>query len=113
MRIAQSTSHTPNTISPPKTTRAITRTYQCPNATTLDPPLGGRWLQAARRDLRPAVVGFGLRRRGPRGCGLGPLGDGRHLAIGRVDDGVHLPALDRFFGLQVLRQLDELVAALR
>src|ERR1700736_16975 len=113
MRIAQSTSHTPNTISAPKTTRAITRTYQCPNATTLYPPLGGRRLQAAGRDLGTAVVGLRLGRRGARGFGLGPLGNGRHLAVGRVDDGIHLPALDGFLGLEVLRKLDELVAALR
>src|ERR1700730_765037 len=113
MRIAQSTSHTPNTISAPKTTRAITRTYQCPNATTLDPPLSGRRLQAAGRDLGTTVVGLRLAGGRARRFGLGPLGDWRYLAVGRVDDGIHLPALDGFFGLQVLRELDELVAALR
>src|SRR5205823_14400987 len=75
--------------------------------------LRGRWLQAAGRDLGPAVVGLGLRRRRAGRFGLGPLRDRRHLAVGRVDDSVHLPSLDRFFGLEVLRKLDELVAALR
>src|SRR5207244_7530334 len=74
--------------------------------------LRGRWLQAAGRNLGAAVIGLGLRRRRARRFGLGPLRDRRHLAVRRVDDGVHLPALDRFFGLQVLRELHELVAAL-
>src|SRR3984893_17003160 len=113
MRIAQSTSHTANTINAAKTTRTITRTYQCAKDSTPYPPLCRRRLQAAGRDLGTAVVGLRLRRRRARRFGLGPLGNRRHLAVGRVDDGVHLPALDRFLGLQVLRELDELVAALR
>src|SRR5207244_9348761 len=75
--------------------------------------LRGRWLQAAGRNLGAAVIGLGLRRRRAGRFGLGPLRDRRHLAVRRVDDGVHLPSLDRFFGLEVLRELDEFVAALR
>src|SRR5437868_9534690 len=74
--------------------------------------LRGRWLQAAGRNLGAAVVSLGLRRRRARRFGLGPLRHRRHLAVRRVDDGVHLPALDRFFGLEVLRELHELVAPL-
>src|SRR2546421_8524198 len=76
------------------------------------PVLRGRWLQAAGWDLGTAVVGLRLGRRRARRFGLGPLRHRRHLAVRRVDDGVHLPALDRFFGLEILRELDELVAAL-
>src|SRR6266576_2595509 len=74
--------------------------------------LRGRRLQAARWDFGPPVVGLRLCwRRAGRFC-LGPLRHRRHLAVGRVDDGIHLPALDRFFGLEVFRELDELVAPL-
>src|SRR5438105_8904995 len=74
--------------------------------------LRGRWLQAAGRNFGAAVVGLRLRWRRARRFGLGPLRDRRHLAVRRVGHGGHLPALDRFFGLEVLGELDELVAPL-
>src|ERR1700736_5915689 len=87
-------------------------TYQCPRNGTPRSPLRGRRLEAPWREFGPAIIGLGLGLRGARGFGLGPLGHRRQLAVGRADHRVHLPALDRFFGLEVHGELDELFAAL-
>src|SRR5438067_10222 len=79
---------------------------------TPHPPSGWRRLQPAGWDFGAAIVRFGLDLRRALCLGLGGSGSFGDLAVGRVEHGVHLPAFNRLFCLEIFGQLHELVAAL-